>query len=197
MRAQTSPALDNFAEFLKTPENQNSTIRQICNIPGSEDVSTKHLDDAIRRLNDEFDAFITTQDTNDLIGYYLSSHGLPNLLMEKPNQTKGQYQLDVSEYRDFIRQNNQLDNVLFEFVRNNRRLPKHHPDTDTISPVTVIVRENPDYSDCFVQAVCTNTLSINQMLTENPAAFGDLNLFWSTIPNPIVRNQKGCLTNSS
>ncbi len=184
MRAQKSPTLIGFGDFLNKPENQNSAIRQICAIADTEEVGARNLDDAIRRLTDEFDAFVTTQDTTNLIGYYLSAHGLPNVVMERPNRTKDQYQLDTSQFEAQVRKENIWDTLLFEFVRDNRRLRKHQPDTEEISAATVIVREKTSSSDSVVKGVCIDTLSFNRMLAENPPAFENLNTFWSTVPNP-------------
>ncbi len=179
MRRRTMPTIGEFHEFIGNPENQNSIIRQLCGLPPAADVGPRHLAAAIHTLVAKFHSFVTTRRTNDLIRYYLSAFGLPNVVMDRPNRTEDRYRIDISAYEDFIYTKNALDMKLFEFVSANPRLPRHQADSERISPFTIIAHEMEGFTDSQSQGVCMPTDTFCALVGQHPDILDHMSRFWN------------------
>ncbi len=185
MRSLIVPTTEGFEAFLGKIENRNGTIRQLCGQPLTPEVSSKHLDAALDTLTDKFDSYITMRHTNDLIRHYLSLFRLPNVVMERPNRTHDRFRIDISPYEDFIREQNSLDMQLFEFVSMNYRLPRHEPDIERLSPVTVVIREKKD--DMTASKTDWGYMSTEAFIAiveQHPDVLEDLDWFWTLREKP-------------
>ena len=179
MRSGTTPGIGEFEAFIGNPENRNGTIRQLCGLPPEAEVHPHHLETAVETLNTKFHSFVTTRHTNDLIRYYLSAFGLPNVVMDRPNKTEERYRIDISAYEDFIYEKNALDVKLVEFVTANPRLPRHEADSERISPVTIIAHEMEGFTDSQSQGVCMSTETFTALVRQHPDILDHMSRFWN------------------
>ncbi len=178
MRNQTEPNISEFENFIARPESQNSTIRQLCGLTPDKEVRGEHLDAAIENLASNFDSYVTTRHTNDLISYYLSSFGLSNAVMNRPNRTRDRYQIDITPFRDVILERNDLDMKLFEFVDENPKIPRLEVEPVRYSPTTVIGYEDEALVDSRMKYMYTSTDKFSRTVDEHPEVLENLKIFW-------------------
>ena len=179
MRKQVQPTRLGFEHFFELPENCNGTTKQLCGLmPDNTEITTEHAKLAIEVLNEKFDKFSMINHIKELISIYLTEMGLPNIVMEKTNQTLPEYQLDLDDMREHVEKINAVDRCLIEKVR---CLPQpSHSDLNEIeiAPITVVVREKGSAKASVGTGLGMPTAQFLEIIDNHPTILGDLNSFW-------------------
>lgn len=126
---------EEFSAFLDRSENTNAMCKMMC--------KSEHewsLEEAIANM-DELTYVGLTSDLREIIEYYLSSFGLPNVLTQKLNATLPEYQLKNTPYKDKYYELNQEDVALYQHAKDTRRLPSAALASEAISDLTTILYE--------------------------------------------------------
>ncbi len=131
---------------------------------------------AIDNLNKNFEAFATNDDVNDLLGYYLSVYGLPNVIFENLAKTIPEYTFDAKDFRDEILKANVEDQKLYEYILANKKMPTLAvPESAKISEATLIIYENEDDRRTSLTNYCLlPTAFVKQKLTEDPVRYSKI-----------------------
>ncbi|MFK7866148.1 MAG: hypothetical protein AB8B77_01755 [Alphaproteobacteria bacterium] len=143
MRQDWTPEADDFQDYIKDPSNQNITALQFAGIASSKAHLRSISDDALFELAlenlDQCRYVLTSKDIHAFIEYFISAHGLPNVISTRMNVTLPKYIADFSAFDDQIAVLNQVDLRLFEHIskQGNREFlkqeaalaisPFHHP----------------------------------------------------------------------
>ncbi len=164
MRRQQPVSSAGFEASFRAEVNINRAVKQLggqarLDQPASPDLHRR----AMENLERFFQSYVTHHDITRLIGFYLSAYRLPNVVMERINTTSPAYRLEVGRYRDEIESLNRQDLRLYEFVRDQPRLPV----SGSVSgpsrghPTTVMVNEtgNIDQSEVLVIGADTEQLA--------------------------------------
>ena len=158
MRRQEAVSGDRFQAHFRQERNINRATKQLAGqVNLDEPASADLLDRAIANLEGNFEAFVTHQQINDLIRYYLSVYKLPNVLMDRLNVTLPAYRLDPAPWKGEIIGLNAADYRLYQYVRDHARLPRLELTGDRCHGRTVIINGIPGASMMYAQADCLPT----------------------------------------
>ncbi len=140
MRQRSIPNCEEFIRFFRNKDNQNVNCKLLN--PDIEN-NVEHVTGrrVFEHLCKTFHSFITPSSINELLSYYLSLYGFPNVITERVNVTLPKYKLDGSEFYDELAELNEEDLVLYDLVNNNSRLPKLKLNDDSISDRTIVLNE--------------------------------------------------------
>jgi len=109
-----------FNEFL-----YNITEHNLCTKVLSGSYKKYSVEKAIKNLKKNFHSYVILEDINKLLEYYISAYNMPNVLSEKLNSTtKPKIKEKLLKYKDEIIKLNSLDMELYEYIKNNPRIPK-------------------------------------------------------------------------
>jgi len=164
MREQRLPKREEFIDFFRNKDNQNVSCKLLNPDKSGACASGKSV---FEHLQENFHSYITPTQINDLLAYYLSLYGFPNVIMEQVNATLAQYKLDGSEFLDELAELNREDLVLFKLVQNAPRLPILDTLDDSIADRIVVFNE----TEKELRSTMTSTeISTSQFFDEMDAS---------------------------
>jgi len=137
MREQRKPNREEFIEFFRDENNINVS----CKLLSPDSKSKLNGELIFEHLSNNFHSYIPVSLINELLSYYLSLYGFPNVITERVNTTLPQYKLDGREFTDELAILNKEDLVLFNLVKEFPRLPKLDLNDDSISDRTIVLKE--------------------------------------------------------
>lgn len=137
MRQDSKPTEEEFYRYITNPDTANNMTRAMC-----ENAGNWSLEEAISNM-DELTYVAITKDLREVIEYYLSSYGLPNVLTPRINATHPEYLLSGKPFQDEFYQANQADVALYQHALATRRLPQMVRQSEGISDLTTILYEPP------------------------------------------------------
>ena len=104
--------------------------------------------------------------------------GLPNIVMERTNQTLPKYQLDLDDMREHVERVNAIDCCLIEKVRSLPQISNTDVDEIEIAPITVVVREAGSEEGSVGMGIGMLTAQFLEIIAKHPTILGDLKNFW-------------------
>lgn len=180
MRKQVQPTQFGFEKFFASSENCNGTTKQLCGLrPQNTKVTKEHLELAKQVLLNKFHSFAMNDHIEELISVYLTEMGLPNIVMERVNQTIPEYQIDLNDMRKHVEEINSLDCHLIEEIRTLSHIPHTDVDEVEIAPLTVIVRELGSAKETAATSIAMPTIQFIEILETRPTILDDLTNFWN------------------
>ena len=179
MRNNNEPTLSGFESFYSDVANINGMTRQLCGLSGSEEkITSYHFDVASQVLRDFFHSFCSNHLVEDLICEYLTSMGMPNVVMEKPNQTLPSFYIDMEETRLYIEELNAVDHSLYSLVSEAPKLSGLALNGIEISPMTVVIHERERATRSAAVSIAMPTARFLDVVSEHPNLLDDLGGFW-------------------
>jgi hypothetical protein len=148
-----------FEQVFRQEENTNRAVKQLGASRYGVAARPSTLDAAIETLDRYFHSYVDHRLCDDLIETYLSHYQLPNVDVDRLNQTTDRFKFDSSPYRDEILERNHLDRQLADYIREHPRVPALTYRSDRLHPLTVIIREtgNDTRSEGVVRSIPTKT----------------------------------------
>lgn len=119
MRKKINPDVDEFKAYILSDDCLRDYISPF--IPSGDNVSVEKIKDILYK---DFDAFFELKDIDGFLSYVVSKNNMPNIVMNKQNETMGQYKLpgDI-DFKELFYENRKIEKDLFEWVKVNNRLP--------------------------------------------------------------------------
>ena len=158
MRRSQPVSAAGFESVLRSEENTNRAVKQLGASRFGVAARPSTLDTALETLDRHFHSYVDHHLCDQLTEYYLSLYQLPNVEIDRLNSTTARYKFDSSSYRDEILDRNRFDQQLADHVRSHPRLPTLASRSETLHPLTVIIREtgNDTRSEGVVRSVPTS-----------------------------------------
>ena len=142
------------------------------------EITREHGQLAIKLLHEKFHTFAMNNHIEELISAYLAEMGLPNIVMERINQTLPEYQIDLDNMREHVEEANFVDCCLIEEIRSLPKIPHTNVDEVEIAPLTVIVREMGSAKDSAATSIGMPTTQFLEIIEKRPTILEDLRSFW-------------------
>ena len=165
MREDTTPNIENFTAFYRNPSNQNQMVSQISGF--DDGASRDALQGAIDNLKKHFWIYADISDLKSVLSYILSYNQLPNVIVKNSNRTLPQYKLNEPYDIDEILSLNAMDQELYEFISENKRLPHLDTSMNKISDKTSISIETEETSLSVSRFMMTDTNYILNQISQS------------------------------
>ncbi len=166
MRKNTAPNMDDFKIFIHNKANNNIYCKSILN---RSIVNNSDIEEAKSILNEMYFSYGTVKDINLIITGILSLEGLPNLVIDRVNQTMEEFNIKVSdkEIINEIYQLNLPDIRLFNYISETPKIPTIEFKTH-ISDLTIIQNSRQDIEGISGSQKLVKTLELINNQTLDP-----------------------------
>ena len=104
--------------------------------------------------------------------------GMPNVVMEKSNQTLPSFYIDMEEKRPYIEELNAVDHSLYSLVSEAPKLSDLSLNGTEISPMTVVIHERERAIRSAAVSIAMPTARFLDVVSEYPDLLDDLSGFW-------------------
>lgn len=180
MRAGTPASHEGFLKFLDETKEHNGMVAQLCGLTPGSAVNMAHAAQARETLERQFASFCDTTESPKLINFFFSAFNLPNVLQQIPNRTLPEYKIDSAPFVDTIRARNTADVALFDWVRENPRIPATASESPQLSPLTILIYESEQHAKSLADAALFSTATVAAALRGNPALAGNMGTLHDT-----------------